>query len=169
MRTRSIRKACNRPLRTVKLRFRLRSTSQVHLLTPLFYIALQAATGLTAMSHKGLRDYWVNHWCPTQHQWPLVLLRTFFKGICLWRYEWFRGEWKCVGIIEEEVKKCVMNAWMRALDYSCFNTQVSKIRMNIDVCSCFLVIFSCKGRDFFNWLVSKFNEDSKSKGKAILW
>lgn len=44
MRTRSIRKACNRPLRTVKLRFRLRSTSQVHLLTPpLFYIALQAA------------------------------------------------------------------------------------------------------------------------------
>lgn len=55
MRTRSFRKACNRPLRTVKLRFRLRSTSQVHLLTPpLFYIALQAAALASCRESHGV-------------------------------------------------------------------------------------------------------------------
>ena len=49
MRTRSIRRASHRPLRTVKLRFRLRSNPQAHLLTSLLlYIALQQAAALAS-------------------------------------------------------------------------------------------------------------------------
>lgn len=70
----------------------------------------------------GLCDCWaLEVWCPNQHRWLLVLIRTYFERICFWRYGWSREEWKSVGVWRwgnrEMYHKC-----LRRHIKLCFNT-----------------------------------------------